>query len=494
MVDARTAAVAAAQQNYDFKINLNGNIAIGMFNGFANANYDGSYRYNTANNALAFKRITSDVLLYDSVEYIYNTGSSKVKFVTNEKGEVKKSSVIPQEDEELNLINLPFVALINHIDANNLKTIIKYTSGDYQYKATLALASDNEYMQKLLNIVGNLGTSVEMGDVSLSNPANGIDFYFNLNEDKTLLNDFKFSAQVSFPVKNKPVVLTLTYEQATNDSNVVIPNTSGLIMDSTAIARELATINNAINSLKISDTYSLDLEASNKFDPGWKNKAIVDKYYSRLYKHVNDSRIDFNQSFEYKTHSEKDGAQTYKYTYGNIQNGSVYLVSRKGSNVVTEANGVTVDTQFDYMIKAATVNADSIDCIKKTTNNGRIYYNIYFKKTTSLSIKYKITDIINSNEAEGVEDVNNYFNSDNNSIEDSVMVVEMIDTDLVKITVDTQIKYCPTGGDYTEERITLTNSIILTVNAELNSAAKYTAPKSATRSMTGFNSASYYIR
>lgn len=62
-------------------------------------------------------------------------------------------------------------------------------------------------------------------------------------------------------------------------------------MDSAAIARELVTINIAINSLKISDTYSLDLEASNKFDPGWKNKAIVDKYYSRLYKHVNDSRI-----------------------------------------------------------------------------------------------------------------------------------------------------------------------------------------------------------
>lgn len=74
------------------------------------------------------------------------------------------------------------------------------------------------------------------------------------------------------------------------------------------------------------------------------------------------------------------------------------------------------------------------------------------------------------------------------------MVVEMKDTDLVKITVDTQIKYCPTGGDYTEERITLTNSIILTVNAELNTTAKYTAPKSATSSMTGLNSASYYIR
>lgn len=79
------------------------------------------------------------------------------------------------------------------------------------------------------------------------------------------------------------------------------------------------------------------------------------------------------------------------------------MVSRKGSNVVTEANGVTVDTQFDYMIKAATVNADSIDCIKKTTNNGRIYYKVYFKKTTSLSIKDKITDIINSNKAKGLK-------------------------------------------------------------------------------------------
>lgn len=494
IVNARKAVAQAELQNYDFKINLEGSVAIGTFNGAINANYDGAYRYNSSNNDLNFKRVTSGALLYDSTEYISNTGSSKIKIVTNDKGEVKKTLVIAQEDEELNLLNLPFVAIVDHMDVDNLNNITIIEQGTYRYKATLVLTSDNVYLQKLIASIGNMGTSIDMGDVSISNPASGIDFYFNLSDDMSKLNDFMFSASVNFPIKNQQVTLKLTYEQKANDSTINMPSISGFITDASAMTNELSIINNALSNLKKSNTYSLDFEATNKFNPGWNITATADKYYSRMYKNTNNERVDFNHSFEYKVHTVDDGGETYKYTYGNIQDGTVHLVSRKGSNTVTQVNGITVDTQFDYMVNAAMVNANDIDCIKKTTKNGNTVYQIYLKKANTLSIKDKITDIINSNKAEGIIPVDNCFNANKNIIDDSVMIVEMNKNNLVSINIDTKIKYYPIGGEYTEQQITLTNSIVLKVNAELDKAAKYTAPTSATNNITGLNSPTKYIR
>ena len=63
--------------------------------------------------------------------------------------------------------------------------------------------------------------------------------------------------------------------------------------------------------------------------------ATVDKYTGRLYKNTIEENVWFNHSYVYKAHHEEDGAETYKYTVGNIQDGSVHLVSRKGKNDIT---------------------------------------------------------------------------------------------------------------------------------------------------------------
>ena len=408
VVDARQNSVNLEQQNYDFNINLNGTIK-GVS---ANANYEGYYRYNKTSQDLKFKRITSGVLLYDAIEYIYNTGSSKVKLVANEDNVVKRSSVVPQEDEELNLINLPFSAIVDHMDANNLVNITKLSSGNYQYKATLKLASDNKYLNKLFTMMEKLGTDIEIKEVSLSNPAAGVDFYFNMNTEKTLLTSFKYEAQIAFPVKSVPITISLKYEQKDSKSAIVIPSTTGLITSSSEISSTMNSINSAINALRVSDTYSLDLEAKNEFDPGFSTMAIVDKYMARMYKNTNDGRVDFNHSYEYKAHTEEDGAETFKYTIGNIQDGTVHQVSRKGNNEITALDGVSANTQFDYLVGAAKLNATDVDCISKEEKDGSVFYYIYATTTKTLSIKDKITEIINSNDAEGVMDVDNYFNND----------------------------------------------------------------------------------
>lgn len=494
VVIARAAVANEDNQNYNFKINLATTLNIGAFSGTANGNYDAMYRCKKSTNELMYKRVTSGVLLYDSTEYISGTGASKIKISADENGLAKKATVLAQKDEVLNLLDNPFVAIIDHMDAKNLTNIVKLDSGDYKYKANLALASDNRYVQQFLSVIGSMGASVDIADVSFSNIANGIDFFFNMNDDKSKLTDFKFSAKLSFPIKGVDTTLALTYEQKASDEEIQIPDTDGLITDSGAIANELAKITSALSAVKNSAAYSLDLEATNQFDPGWKNKAIVDKYYSRLYKNTHDSRIDFNQSFEYKAHTEADGAEKFKYTYGNIEDGSVHMVSRKGTNKVTAVEGITVDTQFDYMAGVAIIDADKVDCIKTVDKDGIITYSIYMKTDATLSIKDKITEIINSNDAEGVVDVDNYFDADDYMIRDSVMVVTMSNTDIKSISIDTKIKYCPTGGEHTEKRITLTNSIKLDVNANLDKAIEYKAPKSATTAVVGLVAAKYYIR
>lgn len=495
VVIARTNVANEDNQNYNFKINLATTLSLGAFSGTVNGNYDAMYRFKKSTNELTFKRITSGALLYDSTEYISGTGASKIKVSADEKGLAKKATVLTQKDEGLSLLNIPFVAIIDHMDAKNLTNIVKIDNGEFNYKANLALASDNQYVQQVLSAIGGMGASVDIADVSFSNIANGIEFFFNMSNDKSKLTDFKFGVKLSFPIKGVGTTLALTYEQKASNETIIVPNVKDLIIDRESISKEMANITNAIAKLKKSDTYSLDLEATNNFDPGWKNKAIIDKYYSRLYKNTNGTRVDFNHSFEYKAHTEAESAEKFKYTYGNIEDGTVHMVSRKGTNKVVAVEGITVDTQFNYMVSASSFDANEIDCIKKTIgSDGITTYKIYMKTDATLSIKDKITEIINSNNAEGVVDVDNYFNADDYMINDSVMVVAMSGTDIKSVSVDTKIKYCPTGGDFTEERITLTNSIKLDINANLDKATKYKAPKSANTPLTGLIASNFYIR
>ncbi len=496
IVNARAVSAEKNEQNYDFFVNLAGTLEVGGFSGTANANYDCDYRFNSYTNELKFKRVTSGALLYDSTEYIYNTGSSKIKVITDEDGDVLRTSVVPEEEEELNLINIPFVALVDHIDPNNLTNIERLSGGKYDYKATLALASDNANVQNIIDFVGKLGTNIEMGDVSLTNPANGIDFYFSFSNDKTELDDFKFCVDISFPIKGVQTTLELTYEQTANDTEITIPSTSSIITDDTTICDNVDSINSALLNLKNSDAYSLDLEAVNEFDPGWNTSAIVDKYFARMYKNTNDGRVDFNHSFEYKAHSEEDGAETYKYTYGNIQDGTVHLVSRKGSNVITATPSITANSQFDYLTGLATINASDVDCMRIKENNGTVTYTIYLKKTATLGVQDKIVDIINSNDAEGVVDVDNHFNSDEYIIKEAKVEVVMTDGKIVSVTVETELKYNPTSGEFTEEQITLSNTIVLKVDENLDAALEYVAPKGTTTTLgsLGLNNVTFYIR
>ncbi|MCQ2602803.1 MAG: hypothetical protein MJ193_02620, partial [Clostridia bacterium] len=321
VVDGRAEANEAIKQEYDFNIHFSGTLEVMGYSGTANAVYDGKYRYNTQTSDLKFYRQTSGVLLYDSKEYIYTNGDSRIKVVVDENNVVKRTSVIPKEDDELNMLNLPFVALVDTLDEDNINAITKNSvSGysQYKFRSTMGFSSDNAIIKKILNVIGKMGMSVQIKDVAFTNPQNGVVMYFNMSDDG-VFEDFTYQMAISFPVKGQNVTLNIEYKQVANSKAISIPSVEGLIVDSGKIATEINTINSAINAVKNSDTYSLDLTAKNEFDPSWNKFAIVDKYIARMYKNVNDGRTDFNHSYEYKAHTEEDGAETFKYTIGNVQ-------------------------------------------------------------------------------------------------------------------------------------------------------------------------------
>lgn len=466
--------LGATVQNYDFTLNLAGSVTVGAFTTpDANANYVCNYRYNAETDDLQFKRVTSGALLYDSTEYIYSSGDSRVTVKMDDKGTVKKAAV-EYADEELHLINLPFVTLVKSLSAKEIGSIKKTSGG---YKATLSLSSENKALNALCSFLGKMDTSINLKGVEFSNPATGLGFEFALSGET--LSSFTLTADVSVPIGPATTDLSLTYTQKTNSSAVKLPDVSGIILGQDAIATELATVNSALAAVKEMDVYSLDVEAVNEMDPGWNVKAIKDSYLSRLYKHTDEEGFThFNNSFVFKTHHEEDGKETYKYTIGNVtEDGKVYLVDRKGLNT-TSQSAETVTSRFDFLTSIFGLNASQTDCIKKTTANGETTYAIYLKNSAIAALSDDIVNLINTCPAEGVTFVDNLMGTDY-TIEDAALNVVIKDGKLVSMKLETEIKYNPTSGEYAEYNVTLNNSLSLLVNDEENfaKAAEYTAPK-----------------
>ncbi len=475
VVAARNLAEQAEQQAYDFTLNFSGDVSALGFSKGVEGNYDGQYRYNKTTNDLKFKRVTSGALLYDSTEYLYSMGDNTVNLNINEKNEVKKLSIVAEEDEEVMMVNLPFVKIVDSVEKENVGTIKELSSGKYDYETTLTLGENNELLGKALGLIGKFGLNIAVNGAT----GKGLKMQFNYTEGQPL-NDFKF--ELSFEVPFKAVAkaeMTISYEQKASNTSISLPSVAGFITERDEIENELETINDALLQLKQSDAYSLDLQAKNELDPSAFKLATTDSYTARMYKNTVDDKVVFNHCYTYKAHHEEDGAETYKYTVGNLQDGTVHEVSRKGSNVDTPLENVTADTQFEYLVSPFIQSAENVDCIKKETDKGVTRFHIYINKSKTVGVQNQILDIVNSNDAAGVLDVNNYFNNAAYTVRESDLVVEMSAGKIVSVSYNTEMKYTPTGGEFTDYNVTLNNTLELIVNDKLSAAQDYEAPKKA---------------
>lgn len=491
VVTARSNVLSQSDEAYDFSLHLAGTGSYAGYSGTANAYYDGKYRYDSATQQIQFMRTTSGLLLYDATEYITIQGQTRLEVNANDKGKIKSVKVLTDEDGELTLINRPFAALVDALQANNLKNI-QTAQGDYKFRANIELSANNALVQKALSIIGKQGTTISLKGVSLTNPVNGLVLYFNLGADKKL-TDFRLSTELSFPAGGADFTISLTYSQKASNTQISLPDLNSVTLDKNEISAELTTISNAISAVKNSGTYSLDVEAINEFDPGLTTTATKDRYIARMFKHTYSDMVAFNHSYEYKTHHETDGKETYKYTIGNIQDGTTHKVSRKGTNTVTPLADVTVDTQFDYLTNVLQFAANDINCLKKETKNGITTFSLYLTDEGVLSIENKVLSFINSNDADGVIAVDNYFNNSEYQVKGAEVSIAIKNGAIDSVSFETEIKYHPVGGNYTDKNITLNDTLTIAVNEHLADAQKYEAPKKAEAALVGLSAAKYYI-
>lgn len=484
----------ASKQAYDFHVKAEGTVSLYGFNGAADALYDGKYRYDGETDDLKFYRRTSGKLLLNADEYIFTKGSSRMKVKTDTTGKVKKVSVSPKTDDELNMINLPFIGVVNALKADNLNGIEK-TSGKYRFKTSLKISTSFAPAEKLLSSVARLGENVTIKNVTFTNPQNGVELFFNVT-DEGVLKDFSLEFEVSFPISSVNTKLKVSYAQESSATEIALPNVSSFDSSEENIAASVNNVTTALNAVKNSGTYSLDMTAINDFDAGWDRKAIVDKYIGRMYKNVNGERTDFNHSYKYKAHTEEDGKEGFAYTVGNIQDGTVYEISRKGKNTQTELSGVTADTRFAVMASVTALTTKEVDFIMKKTNaDGSVTYTFYTNDAATYLLQQKIADLINSNTGEGVIPVENYFNTEEYKIVTANFTATVKGGSLVSFNADIEVKYTPVGGEYTDSRITLKNTVELIVNDNYDKAADYSAPKNLETKLGsyGLNNTKYYI-
>lgn len=490
---ARQAVVAEKINGYDFDFVLSCELQALGISGKTNGTYAGKYRNNETTGEEQFTRTTSGLLFFDSTVYSYTQNSQKIVINMNDDGTVKKSSVLRQQDEEGFFINKAVSSLVDEIEAAHYDNIKVAKSGDYDFTSTLNFGANNSHLGKISSLFSNFGTKISFKCVEFTNPT-AIPFSFSINEEGKL-EDFCLDLSISIQIKAVKVTVSVAYSQKSASSKITIPKDPSLIVDKTAVSNELNKINSFFSSLKTNEVYSLDLTARNEFDPSWNKLAIVDSYAGRLYKNTVDENVWFNHSYEYKAHHEEDGAEKYKYTIGNIKDGSTYLVSRKGGNTVSAVDGVTVNTQFDYMVSPFLFSSTDVDCIKKSTEGTTTTLNVHLNNNAAKEIQDIILKIVNSNSAQGVVTVNNYMNT-NLTIKDAEFIVTYENGILTEIKIKTDIKYNPTGGDYTDYNITLTNELELLVNKNLDDAEKYEAPKAEDGGIfvSALSDSKYYIR
>lgn len=494
---ARKAELAKNTENYDFTLNIAGTFQIAGISQTANANYDGKYRYDKTDSAMNFYRETSGILLYDSQEYITYSGDNRLKVKMNEDGEVSSIAVINEQAQELDMINLPFVSVVNSLEAENIANIEKNedTSIPYAYKANMLMTADNAAFAKILDVLQKQDTSIDIKEATITNPQGGVTLYFDIEEDGTL-SDFKYSLSVTFPVKAVDVTITVTYTQTGSDSAVTVPSIDGFIIDSAQIETTLNTIKQSVTAVKAMETYSLDMFAENDFDPAWNVLATVDSYTARLYKHTLTDRVDFNYSYEYDIHMQDDSGEKFSYIIGNITDGSVHTVSRKGTDVVTPATqNYSADERFDYATAfISAIKVSDIACIEIVQSGANTAYLLHLNDAAAIAVQEQILELINSNEADGAADVNNYFNSSEYSIDGATAEITVSDGKLASANISTELSYYPVGStEYADERVTLKNNVTIGINENLDKASEYEAPEEADTSIFGNASIEYIL-
>lgn len=437
------------KKEYEFNYNLNL-----VYRGLnATANYNCEYIKDEDSELL--KRKTSGILLKDGTLYIDNSKDNKIKVHVDKDGKTDKVSAILDEND-LKLTNVYVENILKSINEKNIKTIKKSNDEKYDFCANIVFNPENEHLKKIIVKIENIGGKLNFKNVTLNNPANGIEVYFKLNNEKKLFS-FAFKTIVQVYVKGEKLNVNINYEQ--NFKNIKLKeeylklNKKGFITDINEIKETVNLINNSIEELGELEKSTIDCEIENILKCA-KLKDKKDGFKSKLSK----NKSDFNFSYEYNLNTDEDGKEKYKYTIGNLKDNSVYLLSRKGKNKSKLIEKTYNDIYKSHISGISSINADEVEVIKKEGSE----YTIYLKDSVIGSYENRLVELLNKNSVDDAIEINNNYNKEH-IVKKSNFTIKIENNKVKRIELKNEISYIPELGDYQNKDVSLKSSFKITV-------------------------------
>lgn len=168
----------------------------------------------------------------------------------------------------------------------------------------------------------------------------------------------------------------------------------------------------------------------------------------------------------------------FEFVIGNITDSTVYI--RNSEDEVETITGQSADSAFDSLVSpVATVTADDIACIVKTTTGNSTVYTLHLSNAAAIDMQSTILELLNGNTAK-VTEVDNYFNSTEYTVEEAYIEITVANGKFAAANLNTEFGYYPVDNiEYADDNATLIDTIEIAVNGRLDDATDYEIPEEA---------------
>ena len=168
----------------------------------------------------------------------------------------------------------------------------------------------------------------------------------------------------------------------------------------------------------------------------------------------------------------------FEFVIGNITDSTVYI--RNSEDEVETITGQSADSAFDSLVSpVATVTADDIACIVKTTTGNSAVYTLHLSNAAAIDMQSTILELLNGNTAK-VTEVDNYFNSTEYTVEEAYIEITVANGKFAAANLNTEFGYYPVDNiEYADDNATLIDTIEIAVNGRLDDATDYEIPEEA---------------
>ena len=380
---ARRSTVEAEQYEYDFAVTAK--IKFKGSEKESPALYSGTTQINMNNDTTKFfqKRTLGGSLLFESTNYVYNSGNNLIKISADENSDF---SVIEQEEitSSYDYDKMNFGYILKVLGEND---IAKADFKDGKYDISL---KTNFSQDSLLSILNVLDSNLILKALSAFTKEKwGVGFEVNtwatLDEAKAHLKVFHFDASVNI---KDTFEIGFQFEQTFkkySDVNIVLPRFANTIVDETQVKSELATLKGIYDSSKAqsSSYYTFDVKTAVDHGVSKSNPlglAVNSRTQGKARRQIVGDKVYFANRLEvdsdYKNSDQLgDLVADYDSYRARLNDGAdtVYdvLDPKIGTNKYTELTSYNESDIDEYymMPQSSFISFDNFRVIKKSVDN-----------------------------------------------------------------------------------------------------------------------------